>query len=62
MQVSCSIECVADEKVVPLIFSSNDIFLKRFKSALNPFYVSVVYYYKDILSIFTQPTLLFFLF
>lgn len=63
MQVSCSLECVADEKVVPLIFSSNDIFLKRFKSALNPFYfyVSVVYYYKDILSIFTQPTLLFFI-
>lgn len=46
---------------VPLIFSSNDIFLKHFKSALNPFYVSVVYYYKDILSIFTQPTLLFFI-
>lgn len=57
MQISCSIECMADKKVVPLIFSSNDIFLKHFKSALNPFCTSVFYYYKVVLSIFTQPTL-----
>lgn len=45
MQISCSIECAVDEKVVPVIFSSNDIFLKHCKSELNPFCTSVLYYY-----------------